>query len=119
MPQQSCFFFFLSCRQFAIPALPEQRWGVWERVGDKRPWSPSRWQFLTRGMVAGVAQGGRGAIGEVEGAPLIYLQEDRGGSGGQSGPLGWAPRLSNHVIQADPHGRGGGAVKPTGSDSPL
>ena len=92
---------------------------MWEGMGDKRPWSPSRWQFLTRGVVAGVAQGGRGAIGEVEGAPLIYLQEDRGGSGGPSGPLGWAPRLSNHVIQADPHGRGGGAVTPTGSDPPL
>lgn len=68
-----------------LPSLKSAR-GVWEGVGAKRPWSPRRWQFLTGGMVAGVAQGRRGTIGEVEGAPLVYLQEDRGGSGGQRGP---------------------------------
>lgn len=73
---------------------------------------------LTWGLAAGLAQRGRRAVGEVKGAPCFHLQESVAQEGREL-PRGRAPFLSDRVVEADPHGRGRGAVKPTGSDPPL
>lgn len=73
---------------------------------------------LTWGLAAGVAPRGRRAVGEVEGAPCFHLRESAAQEGREL-LRGRAPFLSDRVIQADLHGRGRGAVKPTGSDPPL